>query len=143
MYNATMPLPGNDLDRLSDDVYLNRRITASTYCAHCGYNLRTLPYVYHCPECGQEYNARPLHMKGIFVPADHEPPVGRIIVAGFWYVIAAALIAYAVKPLDPVPLAIGVLFLLFGLVQSVLILRQWQRFQIARYVARRIKEESG
>jgi len=137
-----MPPHGNELDRLADDVYFNRRITASTYCAECGYNLRTLPYVYHCPECGQEYNARPLHMKGIFLPADHEPPVGRMFVAGFWYVVAASLIAYAARPVEPLPLAIGLFFLLFALVQSVLIIRQWRRFQIARHVARRIKEES-
>ena len=63
-----MPLSSNDLERLSDDIYKNRRITGLVYCGTCGYCLKTLPYVYQCPECGGSYNARPLSMQGIFMP---------------------------------------------------------------------------
>ena len=61
-----MVLSENELDRLADEMYLDRRIAHSVYCGECGYNLRTLPYAGRCPECGGEYNARPLIMKGIF-----------------------------------------------------------------------------
>ena len=59
-----------DLERIAAETYTDRRIRSSVYCGRCGYNLRHLPYIYQCPECGQEYNARPLSMKGIFSPHD-------------------------------------------------------------------------
>ena len=76
----------NDLDRLADDQYQDRRITTSTYCGNCGYNLRTLPYIYTCPECGHEYNARPLVRRGIFDPSEAEIPWWHMagVVFFFW-----------------------------------------------------------
>lgn len=63
-----MSLSSGDLERIEEEMFTDRRITGSVYCGRCGYNLRTLPFCYHCPECGNEYNARPLKMKGIYVP---------------------------------------------------------------------------
>ena len=70
-----MVVSHDDLDRLADDIYKNRRISGWIYCGNCGYNLRTLPYVYTCPECGHEYNARPLTMRGIFLPHEASFPL--------------------------------------------------------------------
>jgi hypothetical protein len=136
-----MGLSQQELERISDDVYKNRRITASTFCGNCGYNLRTLPYVYTCPECGQSYNARPLVMKGIFVPYEVEIPWadflgGGVFLSGAawwgiqWYLTGNA--AYWV---------VAVLFLgvsgLFGYrAQKVM-----GRLLKARWVARRIALE--
>ncbi len=63
-----MALASDELQRLSEEIYTDRRITMSTYCARCGHNLLTLPYIYNCPECGNRYNARPLVLEGIFTP---------------------------------------------------------------------------
>ncbi len=63
-----MSLTSHDIERIADDIYKDRRINSTLYCGRCGYNLRTLPYLYTCPECGNQYNARPPLMKGIFTP---------------------------------------------------------------------------
>lgn len=73
-----MALSSRELDRYAEDVYKDRRITRSVYCGNCGYNLKTLPYVYRCPDCGQEYNARPRVLQGIHQPHLVEIPFGDI-----------------------------------------------------------------
>ncbi len=85
-----MSLSKSELERLADDTYKNRIILSSTYCGRCGYNLRTLPYVYTCPECGGQYNARPLKMQGIFLPQAVQVPAGDIAAALFC--VAGALL---------------------------------------------------
>ena len=65
-----MSLTGHDMEQIADEMYKDRRLRASVYCGQCGYNLRTLPYVYTCPECGNQYNARPRKMTGIFEPQE-------------------------------------------------------------------------
>lgn len=139
-----MPLGSEELERLSDEVYSFRRISASTYCSRCGYNLRTLPYVYTCPECGQAYNARPLHMKGIFLPSDHEPPGGQVVMMLFWFALALLTVICAVAAPSRwnwAMLVIGVLFLVTGVGQLMHVLRQLRRYRLARDIARRIEEE--
>ena len=51
-----------------------RTIGINTHCARCGYNLRYGRYAGRCPECGSEYNARPLVRKGILSPGELSPP---------------------------------------------------------------------
>lgn len=89
----------SDLERIADDTWKDRRITSATYCGVCGYNLRTLPYVYNCPECGGEYNARPLVMKGIFLPVE-----GLVPASETWAVLVWAGIGYAVYALSEKPI---------------------------------------
>jgi len=89
-----MSLTGHDMERIADDVYKDRRLTASIYCGLCGYNLRTLPYVYTCPECGNQYNARPRNLKGIFEPQEIFFPFTEFGLA-FLGMVSAALIALA------------------------------------------------
>lgn len=74
-----MVIGSDELDRIADDIYTDRLITTSVYCGGCGYNLRTLPYVYTCPECGNKYNARPRKMKGIFNPHAVSFPVRDVL----------------------------------------------------------------
>ena len=78
-----MGMSRSDLERLADDTLKGRILLSSTYCERCGYNLRTLPYVYTCPECGNQYNARPLKMKGIFQPHTTRVPVGDVAAGVF------------------------------------------------------------
>ena len=89
-----MALSNKELDQLADDQYTKRRITNSTYCSQCGYNLKTLPYKYQCPECGNEYNARPLIYSGIYFPHQNHLPIGDFIACLFFTLI---LFVYAVK----------------------------------------------
>lgn len=74
-----MAFTREELDRLVDDIRDRGVITASVYCGKCGYNLRTLPYVYQCPECGNEYNARPLSRRGIFPTSPYYIPLREML----------------------------------------------------------------
>ncbi len=73
-------LSHDDLDRLveqSGDGVIKR----SMYCARCGYNLRSLPYRYNCPECGNSYRARAIRRKGIFLEDESYFPTSECFYA--------------------------------------------------------------
>jgi len=114
-----MSLTGHDMERIADEIYRDRRLTASVYCGRCGYNLRTLPYVYTCPECGNQYNARPRNMKGIFEPQEIFFPFTDFGLA-FLGLVCMALIALALgwPPEDTglvaMAVVLGVLAIIFG-----------------------------
>lgn len=66
----------------SEDFYPDgsmRRMDRSLFCGKCGYNLRTLPYAGRCPECGNEYNARTLKMRGILIPQTVRFPTSDLV----------------------------------------------------------------
>ncbi len=48
------------------------------FCATCGYSLRGLNVVGVCPECGKEYNARPMKMVNVRHPYGTALPWGNI-----------------------------------------------------------------
>lgn len=138
-----MPLSSSDLERMADDIYRGRLLTISTYCAKCGYNLLTLPYVYTCPECGNKYNARPLLMKGIFIPSRYELPLRDLfVVLGF--AVATAVIGYgAFKPLDVIRLVIGLFFAASTVICTAQLFNRLMRYIQAVQIIRRIKLEEG
>jgi hypothetical protein len=136
-----MTLSSSELDRIADDIYKDRRISGSVYCGTCGYNLRTLPYVYTCPECGQEYNARPLVMKGIFAPHDADIPFGDFASALFCAAAAYVIGQFAFEPIDPVRLIVGGVFAGFSLIFVHRTYVRFLTFLKARRVARRIAME--
>lgn len=76
-----MPLSNEELDRISDDIYQDRRISGSVHCGRCGYNLNSLPHRHRCPECGQEYDAHPLTQTGIFRPEQGDFPYNDIFMS--------------------------------------------------------------
>lgn len=145
-----MVLSSDELDRMSEDIYKDRRVRTSTYCGKCGYNLKTLPYSYTCPECGNPYNARPLSMKGILVPDGSESAVGTAatvvlagivavatIVAGVSYVAQAAGIFVVLE------LILGVSLIVFGLVCVYAGERRLHRFLSHRALWKQIAKEEG
>lgn len=69
-----------ELDLMMDGLH-ERVITDVLFCAGCGYQLRMLPFIGRCPECGNSYNARSLHKDGIFVPELAELPATDILAA--------------------------------------------------------------
>lgn len=132
---------GEELERLADDAYMDRRIGGYVYCERCGYNLRTLPYIYKCPECGQEYNARPLTMKGIFLPFQTTVPVLDTLSAVFWAVVAVVLLYTGIRPLNKWLTALGVGSGILAIVYSY---HAWTRFRLvfrAMAIERRIRAD--
>jgi len=95
-------MPNTDeLERIADDMWKDRRITSPTYCEKCGYNLRTLPHVHNCPECGSEYNARPLLMKGIFLPQVGMAPIFETWLIFIWAGMGAVVAWASPRPFEP------------------------------------------
>jgi hypothetical protein len=140
-----MVITPDELDRLSDDTYKDRRITGSIYCGRCGYNLKTLPYVYVCPECGNHYNARPLSMRGIFSPYEVSLPIRDVAAALVCLGGAVTLAVVAFQTAVPaqvtsfaVPYGMAVILGLFGMHFAWRALSQSGRYLQAREIARRI-----
>ncbi|MGB2987702.1 MAG: hypothetical protein WBE26_17690 [Phycisphaerae bacterium] len=140
-----MSLSSYELERFADDIYKDRRITGSVYCGNCGYNLHTLPYIYTCPECGSQYNARPLAMHGIFAPHEIEFPF-RDILAALVCAVTTLVIGYpALKSLQAVRLAFAVVFagltIWFAWYADIRLGRYFKAVAIARRIAAQEKEE--
>ena len=136
-----MALSGQDLERLADDQYKDRIITGSVYCGSCGYNLRTLPYIYTCPECGNQYNARPLKMTGIFTPHETYFPASEIAAALLCAPIAFVLIRGGIITADSGRVTLGALFCMIMVSFAVQAYMRLVRFIKARALARRIALE--
>jgi len=140
-----MPISRDFRERLEDDILYDRRITGSMYCANCGYNLKTLPRVYTCPECGSSYNARRQPMKGIFSPYDAEPPISTVAWALGCSLITALLLVGSFNPFREDIFFVG---LLFGVLAVCLIYRafgavgRFLKFRaLSKYIVHRQEDE--
>lgn len=136
-----MAFSRTELERIADDQYKDRRIAGAVYCGNCGYNLRTLPYRYNCPECGNDYNARPLTMKGIFQPHEAEIPFGDIASAMLFGVGAVYLFGRAYQ-LSELPTALfGVVLAAAAVTFFVRACREFGKLLKSRAIAKRIELE--
>lgn len=86
-----MAFSQDELDRMVDETRNRGVITGDVHCGNCGYNLKTLPYVYRCPECGNDYCARRLFPRGIFYPSRSSFPYGELIAFAITVLIAVFL----------------------------------------------------
>jgi hypothetical protein len=109
-----MALSRAELERLAEDILANRIIVGNIYCAGCGYNLRTLPFAGRCPECGAEYNARPLKMQGIFDARLVEFPAGDIFAALVTIGLGTILVLGGLNPLAQWRIFFGLVSLVLG-----------------------------
>jgi hypothetical protein len=131
-----MGLSTEDIEKLSQDVYTERRIGHSLHCGRCGYNLRTLPYIGRCPECGNEYNARPAILKGIHVPADVRFPTVELLGAVFFLVSGTGWFVSALTPLAPPQVTLAAIVVIAGLISAWSFRRQLGRFLQFRAASR-------
>lgn len=60
---------------LERQLLTRQTIPSDLFCAKCGYNLRTRPIISRCPECGNDYDARPVKMTGILRDEDVQFPM--------------------------------------------------------------------
>jgi len=131
----------DELDRMADEDLKDRVIRRSMYCGACGYNLRGLPHIHVCPECGNSYNARSRRRFGIFEPQQAEFPGPEI--AGFLiFAVVTTVITWqgVVDKSKSYCLAgIG-----FGIVAILFLGRVWRRMSKlanAKLIALRIAEQ--
>lgn len=132
-----------ELGQRATDQYRDRLISGSIFCGKCGYCLRTLPYVYTCPECGNEYNARPLSQDGVFKPYEALFPFGDLLALIVCLPVAAVLLGWGIRAWLLVVVVFGVLYTGLAILFAV---RFWQRigmFIRAKSIARRIRMEEG
>ncbi len=134
-------LSREELDRLvAEDQYKDRRIVGSVYCGTCGYCLRTLPYVYNCPECGEGYNARPLVMRGIFLPHQAAIPYKEMALTAFCALFAVSAIRVAVPVFHWAVVTMVGVAAVIGAVCGWQACGQWRKVLQSRDLARRIAE---
>jgi hypothetical protein len=157
-----MVLDSGELRDLSEELYLDARIGTSLYCGRCGYNLRNLPRIYVCPECGGRYDATPLRMRGIFSTERGYFPFGDALAVAISAVSAVivGLSAFdsagwtaptppgtspwaGVRLTDPFRLVFGGVFALLAVLYSVKCFRQFGRFLQCRSILRRIVADEG
>jgi len=136
-----MALDSGELERLADDILNDRVISTDLFCAECGYNLRTLRYLGRCPECGSEYNARHLWMKGIFTAGMLRFPAAEYAGGLATLAISAALIASGLRPPSQWMLAFGLAFLGMGGLYARAAWRGTARYLHFWTVARRIEAD--
>ncbi len=145
-----MALTKEELDRLVDETHHRGLIAGRVYCGNCGYNLKTLPYVYRCPECGNAYNARPLTMRGIFMPYQYAIPF-RDLAATVVCAAGAATLGYFTLKFGSraQPVAFMIPYLLAVVLGLIAVLFAWRsyeelcRFALSRSIARRIAAEEA
>ena len=136
-----MPLSDKERNRFEDDILFDRRITQSLYCGNCGYNLKTLPRSYVCPECGQQYNARRMPMKGIYFPHNVEPPFAQVAGTPVSATIAVALLIGAFNPLNRGRIIIGFIFAGIALCLAAQVYWRTQRLVKFRVLGRRLARQ--
>jgi hypothetical protein len=136
-----MGLDSGELERLAEDHLAERIISMDLYCAGCGYNLRTRPYVGRCPECGGLYNARPLHMEGIFNAQLLVFPIGDVVGALLALGLAAAWIPAGIHSRDERLCLLGLILAVIGFFFARSAWRRAARFFHFRGIARRIESE--
>jgi hypothetical protein len=116
-------------------------ISHAVYCGRCGYSLYTLPYRGICPECGQEYNANALEMKGIFKQDDMELPVGEGLGFCVFAMFAILLISVSIDPFQSGKFFIGLIMGAMGLVFAVRTYARLQEFIRCQHIAKRIRKQ--
>lgn len=135
-----MPLSERDREELADDIIRDRRISMSTYCGSCGYNLKTLPRSYHCPECGSEYRARPPRMNGIYMPHQNSPPLGAAVAVVVFALVAGLLVVGAWNSKSTGYVATAAIFVAITLSFAVHVVMRTNRFlrtlRLGRQIAR-------
>ena len=136
-----MVIGSGELERLADEMYKDRRITGPVYCGVCGYCLRTLPYRYRCPECGGDYNARPLKLTGIFTPHETQIPF-REMGASIVCVLCAMVLGYtAFGARDYFRIGFAVVFVVFAFMFGLQAYARLVRCIRAAEISRRIAAE--
>ena len=135
---AIMDLSTDELEQLSQDIYSERRISHSIYCGRCGYNLRTLPYVGRCTECGNEYNARPVVRKGIYISTEVTFPFVELVCSMFFTGSGGTWLITGVVPVVPWKVTFGGACLIGGVISGYLFFQRLRRYLHFRWIARNI-----
>ncbi len=143
-------LSHDDLDRLNEQCG-DRVIKRSMYCARCGYNLRSLPYRYNCPECGNRYHARTIRQKGIFLENETRFPISECVIsifaglmgAGLFYVSIRqwSILGFRVNFIIPFVALVGLALVVVSLVYAFYAMQLFFEYKARHRVSKRVAEQ--
>ena len=132
-----------DPDPLIDPLQQDRFIPAGLHCAKCGYNLRTLPKYGVCPECGSEYDARAVELRGIFVPEMIEFPLVDAGACAISLLAAIATILSSIHPYSSGGMFFGIVLAAIGVIFALQVLRKLRLLLHYCVVYRRIRADQA
>ena len=95
-----MALEHEQLEHMLEEEEGPRLMTNSVVCDQCGCQLRGLPFVGRCPECGNSYRVRGIETEGIFVPQAANFPAMDLVAGLVSGGLALWLVAGLVRRLD-------------------------------------------
>ncbi len=138
-----MALSEKELDLLAAEDFKGRRITNTLYCNKCGYNLKTLPYKYLCPECGNSYDVHPSRMTGIYRYEHCHLPLFDMLSTLFFLVACLCFIPFAINPIQPVMLIFTVFLDVMMILYAFRTYRKFILYLRSRSIARHIASEEA
>lgn len=138
-----MPLTPDELEHMANEGegQTEVRIRHTVHCGTCGYNLKSLPIAYTCPECGNPYSARPLKMHGVYQPGNEAFPGARLASVILCGLIGAILFGAGVATKEPLRLIMGGFFLVVTAILVVASIADLRAYWRARSIQIRINEE--
>lgn len=136
-----MVLNEKHLDLIAAEDQLGRRITNTLYCSECGYNLKTLPYKYQCPECGNSYDVHPKNMTGIYLYEMDRFPFFDVFSTVFLFVGCLITMPYAFNPFNITFLMITLVLDVMAILFAIRSYHRIKRFMRSRSIARHINKQ--
>lgn len=136
-----MALSEKDLDMMAAEDSKGRRITNTLYCSECGYNLKTLPYKYQCPECGNAYDVHPSRMTGIYRYEHGHLPVFDMLAILFFLIACLCTMPFAFDTFHPIVLLLTVFFDVMMILYGFRAYHKFILFLRSRAIARHIASE--
>ena len=131
----------DELERLADDIMLDRLITGDLFCAECGYNLRTLPRRGRCPECGSDYNTRKVLLEGVFAAGMLVFPTGEVLGAMVTTGLVGVFLAWGIRPVVEWRLMFAVVFAVLAVLYLKPAWKSLGRYMRFRGIVRRIQRD--
>lgn len=132
-----------DLERMAEEMGLDRSIGADLFCSPCGYSLRGLPYRGRCPECGSDYDAKSLWKEGVISAGCIKPPFGDYFQTGLLMIAAVLPVVRSISSSSLFLLVVGAVLFACTLVCARRAWIKTVRFIHIRRMVRQIEDEQS
>jgi len=134
-----MPVDLGEIERFQASEEGKTTITSPIFCGNCGYQLRMLPQIGRCPECGNHYNTISRTVKGIFTPASIKFPTFNLAAGLACLALLFWLVQGILQEFDIWALLLTAVFTVLTPIFIKQTASELIRFVHARQVARQMK----
>ncbi len=138
-----MALGTDELAKMQNRIDARRVIFHSTYCSHCGFNLRHAALIGRCNECGNPYSARPNELEGIFDPTAARFPYWPTAVTPICGAVSVYVLRGAVNPINDWLILLGIVFAGLTLASAFIAFRDVRQLVRAWIIRGRIAREEA